>query len=77
MRLSRPVRCRCPNCDYDLSNPAMLTEITPFRERSPCETQAQTQAQAMEPGALDDWAANEYDEGEADCLIVRDSEDKS
>jgi hypothetical protein len=66
---------RCPNCDYGLSIPTVLTIIPAFSERNSLETQAQ--AQAVEPGTPDDSAAKEDDEGETDCLILRDGEDKS
>jgi hypothetical protein len=66
---------RCPNCDYDLSNPAALTDIPTLGEQNTLETQAP--AQAVDPGTPDDSAANEYDECETDCLILRDGEDKS
>jgi hypothetical protein len=66
---------RCPNCDYDLSNLIALTNIPTLSERNTLETQAQ--AQAVEPGTPDDSAANEYDGGETDCLILRNGEDKS
>ena len=66
---------RCPNCDFDLSNPAPLTDIPTLGEQNTLETQAQ--AQAVDPGTPDDSAANEYDEFETDCLILRDGGDKS
>jgi len=62
---------RCPNCDYNLSNPAPLTDIPTLGEQNTLETQA------VDPGTPDDSAANEYDECETDWLILRDSEDKS
>lgn len=81
MKLSRPAIRKCPNCDCDLSNPAVLTNIPTFSERNSLETQAQAQAQAqaqvVEPGTPDDSAASEYDDSETDCLILRDEEDKS
>jgi hypothetical protein len=77
MKLSRPAIRKCPNCDCDLSNPAVLTNIPTFSERNSLETQAQAQAQVVEPGTPDDSAASEYDDSETDCLILRDEEDKS
>ena len=77
MKLSRPTMRRCPNCDYDLSNPAVLTNVPTFGKQNSLETQAQAQVQAVEPGTPDGSAANEYDDGETDCLILRDEEDKS
>jgi hypothetical protein len=77
MKLIQPAMLRCPNCDYDLSNPAALTNIPTLSEQNTLKTQAQAQAQAVEPGTSDDSAANEYDEGGADCPTLRGGEDKS
>jgi hypothetical protein len=71
MKLGRHAIRRCPNCDYDLNSPAPLNHITDFGG------QTRLPAQLHEPDAEAGSLANEFDETETDCLILKDGEDRS
>jgi hypothetical protein len=71
MRLGRTIH-RCPNCNHDLSASVDVTHITDFGRQD----EIQVQQRQSDTGAGTS-AANEYDEAETDCLILRDGADKS
>lgn len=71
MKFGRRGIRRCPKCDYDLCSPAPLNHPTDVGDRT--GPPAQLQEPRGEAGSL----ANEYDETETDCLILKDGENKS
>jgi hypothetical protein len=74
MGLGRRTIRRCPNCDHDLGARVEAAHVPDFGHQN--EIQVREREPVPDTGAGSS-AANEYDEAETDCLILRDGEDKS
>jgi hypothetical protein len=75
MKLGRRPTRRCPNCDFDLSSRTAALPAIPqdFGAQKMLHAEQAREQDTEAVGSL----ANEYDEAETDCLILKDGEDQN